>query len=489
MAYANLNNVLVDALIAAGSPPIISGYRNPKRNRRAGGVPKSMHLQGKAADIDMSGMTIPERIELMNTLAANGITRFGAYSNSNTLHVDLSTAQGDFHKMFDKTVENIHKAPEYFRNWQPGGDIQASAVAGAPEVYGGEVAPVSGERDMPNPLVQQMIQSAMSGQIGTQLSAPTFPQEPESLAQSMAANPFLQMGLNIMGTGDIGLGGAKGINDAAAAENKAKAVQAEMAARLAYSQRGTLKDPRTANIKDIQELQRLKSIAEASGNPKDMERYLEAKDVILSQKASGYERNRAKEIDEGKKFGDRVDEAARQISLSKRVVFQKEMMADKLRQAFKLSGSVGWPQLFSWVKGSEPAQLEDLMKSITSPLVIDKMMEMKAASAQGATGFGNLTEKELDLLINNLVSVDLRNPSTFKDRMTEIMVQYNRVEEAARKDYQASLAFYRANNPLRANPLQRKFEDTIPNYYKHLEKAKTDIRSPREGAPRLQRIQ
>ena len=39
---------------------IISGYRSPKYNRKIGGAKKSQHMQAKAADIKISGMSPAE---------------------------------------------------------------------------------------------------------------------------------------------------------------------------------------------------------------------------------------------------------------------------------------------------------------------------------------------------------------------------------------------------------------------------------------------
>lgn len=35
---------------------IVSGYRSPAHNRRVGGSPRSQHMQGKAADIQVQGV-------------------------------------------------------------------------------------------------------------------------------------------------------------------------------------------------------------------------------------------------------------------------------------------------------------------------------------------------------------------------------------------------------------------------------------------------
>jgi len=69
------------------SVPIVSGHRDATTNKNAGGVKGSQHLEGNAIDIDVSGMSIPDRRRLIELASANGITGIGVYRNS--LHFDL----------------------------------------------------------------------------------------------------------------------------------------------------------------------------------------------------------------------------------------------------------------------------------------------------------------------------------------------------------------------------------------------------------------
>lgn len=66
---------------------IVSAYRSPKRNKKAGGAKKSQHMHGNAIDIDVSGLSKPERLKLIQTASANGMTGIGVYNNS--LHFDV----------------------------------------------------------------------------------------------------------------------------------------------------------------------------------------------------------------------------------------------------------------------------------------------------------------------------------------------------------------------------------------------------------------
>lgn len=66
--------------------PIVSGYRDPERNRRAGGAGKSRHMHGDAVDIDVSNMSRAERIQLIQMAREQGFGGIGIYPNS--LHID-----------------------------------------------------------------------------------------------------------------------------------------------------------------------------------------------------------------------------------------------------------------------------------------------------------------------------------------------------------------------------------------------------------------
>lgn len=79
----------LDALFASyGSPlPILSGYRDPETNARVGGARGSQHLHGNAFDVDVSGLSQAERINLANMARSAGFQGFGFYDNS--MHFDV----------------------------------------------------------------------------------------------------------------------------------------------------------------------------------------------------------------------------------------------------------------------------------------------------------------------------------------------------------------------------------------------------------------
>lgn len=68
---------------------IVSGFRDPETNAKAGGAKKSQHLHGNAIDLDVSGLAPEERRRLIEIASANGFTGIGVYRNS--IHLDLGT--------------------------------------------------------------------------------------------------------------------------------------------------------------------------------------------------------------------------------------------------------------------------------------------------------------------------------------------------------------------------------------------------------------
>src|SRR5690606_8579178 len=66
---------------------INSGFRAPAHNEAVGGATGSRHQHGDAMDIDVSGYSHAQRVELIRTLSANGITGLGI--GANIIHADL----------------------------------------------------------------------------------------------------------------------------------------------------------------------------------------------------------------------------------------------------------------------------------------------------------------------------------------------------------------------------------------------------------------
>lgn len=88
-----IDGKLIDALEnlrALGTEPIVvnDAYRCEEQNNRVGGVPKSEHMMGTAADIRIAGLNVKqmyERAEVVGAFAEGGI---GIYDGG-FIHVDV----------------------------------------------------------------------------------------------------------------------------------------------------------------------------------------------------------------------------------------------------------------------------------------------------------------------------------------------------------------------------------------------------------------
>lgn len=91
---AGVNSVVVDRFkqvqnAFGASVPIVSGYRDPERNAKAGGARKSEHMHGNALDLDVSKMSTEDRVRLIQTASSLGFTGIGVYANS--IHLDIGS--------------------------------------------------------------------------------------------------------------------------------------------------------------------------------------------------------------------------------------------------------------------------------------------------------------------------------------------------------------------------------------------------------------
>jgi uncharacterized protein YcbK (DUF882 family) len=64
-----------------------SAERSATKNKQVGGADKSQHLDANALDLNVAGMSIPQKIELIKALSAAGVTGIGIYGNA--IHADL----------------------------------------------------------------------------------------------------------------------------------------------------------------------------------------------------------------------------------------------------------------------------------------------------------------------------------------------------------------------------------------------------------------
>ena len=68
---------------------ITSGYRCEKHNAAVGGEKNSLHLEGKAADIVIEGLTVQEMAELAEKVEVFRDGGIGVYPKEGYIHVDI----------------------------------------------------------------------------------------------------------------------------------------------------------------------------------------------------------------------------------------------------------------------------------------------------------------------------------------------------------------------------------------------------------------
>jgi peptidoglycan hydrolase-like protein with peptidoglycan-binding domain len=89
----NINNTLqgkINAIASEYGKPftIISGYRDPERNEKAGGVSKSQHLDHNAVDVSLDDKSIASTLAFVAISSKNGIGGIGIYKPG-SIHIDI----------------------------------------------------------------------------------------------------------------------------------------------------------------------------------------------------------------------------------------------------------------------------------------------------------------------------------------------------------------------------------------------------------------
>jgi hypothetical protein len=98
-----------------------------------------------------------------------------------------------------------------------------------------------------------------------------------------------------------------------------------------------------------------------------------------------------------------------------------------------------------YVKGSPAFQDEANMQTLRDQIVIKTIMSMKALSQTGATGFGQLSEKEGARLENNIATlITGQTAEGRKKALAEIKASFENIKENAKTEYNTEFGAYEA---------------------------------------------
>jgi hypothetical protein len=105
-------------------------------------------------------------------------------------------------------------------------------------------------------------------------------------------------------------------------------------------------------------------------------------------------------------------------------LFENDILQiDKALDIVEKSGSsaAGWGSLLSWMPESKALDLNATLDSINAQKLINQIQALKETSATGSTGFGSLTEREGQLLIDRLGAIRQgQKPEVLKEALVDI---------------------------------------------------------------------
>ena len=73
------------------------------------------------------------------------------------------------------------------------------------------------------------------------------------------------------------------------------------------------------------------------------------------------------------------------------------------------------------VSGTPQFDVQEKVRRLLAKLSIETIANMKAMSKTGATGFGQLNEKELEVIQNNIVNLNLQQGAAFRKNLAEVI--------------------------------------------------------------------
>lgn len=89
-----------------------------------------------------------------------------------------------------------------------------------------------------------------------------------------------------------------------------------------------------------------------------------------------------------------------------------------------------------WISGTPAGMVRSYIEPLTSGVALSTMMELKKGSSSGATGFGAMNEKELDLLISDMGALkpNSTDPEIFLATLDRLERRFQRVAEDIKRE-------------------------------------------------------
>jgi hypothetical protein len=124
--------------------PVVSGFRDPGTNAKAGGAKHSQHMEGSALDIDVSSLSKEERVKLVKLASARGFTGIGIYKNS--IHVDMRKGApvvwGSTHHAASVPAWAFHVAAQHREGaYRTGAPVQLADASGTGGLTANDAGP------------------------------------------------------------------------------------------------------------------------------------------------------------------------------------------------------------------------------------------------------------------------------------------------------------------------------------------------------------
>lgn len=160
----------------------------------------------------------------------------------------------------------------------------------------------------------------------------------------------------------------------------------------------------------------------------------------LEKEKFGYNKQLKQMELEGKKAAEasKATEAdkARKMN-AKMEIDRSQMLLDNIDKAISRTSpeSTGWMSFAKNIPGTKSKDLASVLKTVKSNLGIDQLKMMRKASPTGASGFGQLSNKELSALENAMANLDqAQNDKDIIENLNKIRTHYANWIEIMKQD-------------------------------------------------------